>query len=211
MRAQPVREPLWQAARAVSNLWAELDSRGVLLLCQCVCLQPPVLQRCRQLHKVVQTHRAEAAARDAERACRAAAGILSKTAQAAVSFVGSVASSVLPGVGGSNSVGSVQEPSSLELLREAGVAVETEEMEGGADSGYTGWLTLRWRCPASITNAGTRCIRVQDTHTACGWWARQGMWGRSAVDWVADCADWPVRGGLTLQYGCGALCLQVRA
>jgi hypothetical protein len=102
-------------------------------------LQPPVLQRCRQLHTAIQAHRAEAAARDAERAQRAAAGILSKTAQAAVSFVGSVASSVLPGVGPSTSSGAAQEePRSLELLREAGVAVEMED-EGGNDSdGSTG-------------------------------------------------------------------------
>jgi hypothetical protein len=114
-----------------------VDSRNAFAV-GTVSLQPPVLQRCRQLHKAIQTHRAEAAARDAERARRATAGVLSKTVQAAVSLVGSVASSVLPGVGASTSSGSGQEePGSLELLREAGVAVGVEE-EGGADSSNTG-------------------------------------------------------------------------
>lgn len=97
------------------------------------------MTRCRQLHSAVQAYRAEQAARDAERARRAATGAITKAAQAAASFVGSVASSVLPGVVVSTiSSPQQQQPRSLELLKEAGVLIEAEETEGDGDSGNVG-------------------------------------------------------------------------
>jgi hypothetical protein len=98
-------------------------------------LQPPVLRRCRQLHSAVQRHRAE----QEQRARRATAGTISKVAHAAASFVGSVASSVLPDRVVS-SVSSPPQPSALEMLQEAGVPVECEEEGQRADSGNTGML-----------------------------------------------------------------------
>ena len=81
-------------------------------------------------------HRAEQAARDAEQARRAAQGIISKTAYAAASLVGSVASVVLPGVG-SNASSPDEPPKSEQLLQEAGVPLDLEDGDG-ADSGNEG-------------------------------------------------------------------------
>lgn len=97
-------------------------------------LQPPVPRRCRQLHAEVQRHRAE----QEQRAHRAAAGTISKVAHGVVSFVGSVTSSVLPDRVVST-VSSLPQPSALEMLQEAGVPVEGEEVGQRTDSGNTGW------------------------------------------------------------------------
>lgn len=98
-------------------------------------LQPPVLRRCRQLHAAVQRHRAE----QEQRARRTAAGTISKVAHAAASFVGSVASSVFSDCVVST-VSSPPQPSALELLQEAGVPVQVEDVGQRTDSGKTGWL-----------------------------------------------------------------------
>jgi hypothetical protein len=106
-------------------------------------LQPPVLRRCRQLQSAVLAHRAEQAARDADNARRAAQGVFSKTAHAAASLVGSVASVMMPGVG-SNASSPAEPPQSQQLLQEAGVPVDTEDGDA-ADSSNTGqrWVWVR--------------------------------------------------------------------
>jgi hypothetical protein len=99
-------------------------------------MQPPVLQRCRQIQSAVLAHRAEQAAREAEAARRAVQGLFSKTAHAAVSLVGSVASVVLPGVG-SNASSPLEPPKSQQLLQEAGVPIDVEDGDA-ADSANSG-------------------------------------------------------------------------
>lgn len=59
-------------------------------------------------------------------------------AHAVASFVGSVASSVLPDRMVST-VSSPPQPSALELLQEAGVPVQVEDVGQRTDSGKTGW------------------------------------------------------------------------
>jgi hypothetical protein len=95
-----------------------------------------VLQRCRQIQSAVLAHRAEQAAREAEAARRAAQGLFSKTAYAAASLVGSVASVVLPGVG-SNASSPAEPPKSQQLLQEVGVPIDVEDGDG-ADSANSG-------------------------------------------------------------------------
>jgi hypothetical protein len=99
-------------------------------------MQPPVLQRCRQIQSAVLAHRAEQAAREAEAARRAVQGLFSKTAHAAVSLVGSVAFVVLPGAG-SNASRPLEPPKSQQLLQEAGVPIDVEDGDA-ADSANSG-------------------------------------------------------------------------
>lgn len=107
-------------------------------------MQPPVLRRLRQLHTAVQAYRAEKGQEQAERQRQATAGLVSKAAQAAVSLVGSVASSVIPGVVASTSSSSSQrsgadqqQPKSLRLLKEAGVPID-DGIDGGGGAGSGG-------------------------------------------------------------------------